>query len=130
MSNPSYIGMKKNSAVYYVSCHNGGRLEYNGRTLYEHYTTNEKVKELLSQGNMSYVKEEPEDAQYYKNWKDRSNNNYWHGTYDVDRNRRPKRADGGMPCYLWNGVEWLYSPEDGEVWFPLAAAFESQLRFC
>ena len=125
MSNPSFIGMKKNSAVYYVYCHNNGTLERNGRMLYENYTTPEKVEELLKHGNMSYFKEKPEKIQYYKFWEEKGYADYV-GTYNVDRNRRPREASSGAPCYLWNGVEWLYSPEDGEVWFPLAAAFESR----
>lgn len=126
MSSPHYIGMKKNSAISYVYCHNGAGLEYNGKTLYENYKTTEQVEALLEHGGMSYLKEVPEEKQYYKFWKGKTH----YATYDVDKHRRPREADGGTPCYLWNGVEWLYSPRDGEVWFPLAAAFERQISWC
>ena len=126
MSNPSYIGIKRNNSYYYVYCHNGKSLSENGKTLYENYKTTEQVQELLEHGNMSYITTRPEEKQYYKF---RGQKGY-RGTYNVDRFHRPREADGGTPCYLWNGSEWLYSPEDDEIWVPLAAVFQKQLEWC
>ena len=120
MGSPHYIGTKRDKSIYYVYCHNGSKLHYNGRTLYDHYRTTEQVEELLEHGGMSYLAKEPEEGQYYKFWEGRTKE---YGSHSVDAYGRAYNADGGTPCYLWNGTEWLYSPEDGPTWIRLSGVF-------
>lgn len=59
MSTRSYIGIKeKDGSFNLVYCHWDGYIGWNGRILYNHYKTEEKVRKLLSMGNMSSLGKE------------------------------------------------------------------------
>lgn len=130
MSSPNYIGIKRGVAHYYVYCHGGQHLSENGRMLYEHYNTTEKVEQLLKKGGMSYLEKTPDKIPYYRDRETgRSHHVSTSGTWSTDRYNRPHCADGGAPCYLWDGTEWLYSPESDEVWVPLATVFQHPVNW-
>ena len=128
MSNPNYIGIKHKSTCYYVYCHDGCQLSENGRILYENYNTVERVNKLLAKGDMSYLGKTLEESSFYKDWKDRRHRRS--GTWSVNEYNRPRAADNNASCYLWDGQQWLYSPENDSVWIPLSAVFQHQLTWC
>jgi hypothetical protein len=57
MSTNSTIATKINGKTKKIYCHWDGYLENNGNTLLEHYTTQEKVEELINLGNISSLRE-------------------------------------------------------------------------
>jgi len=55
MSTRSRIGIKQGESVKSIYCHSDGYLDYNGLLLFKHYNTKEKVEELLSLGDASFL---------------------------------------------------------------------------
>ena len=54
MGTRSRIGIElQDHSIVSVYCHYDGYVEYNGKVLKEHYTTREKVSELIDGGSMS-----------------------------------------------------------------------------
>lgn len=54
MATRSNIGiLNQDGTVNYIYCHYDGYIDYNGKTLNEHYTTEDKVRELIDLGNLS-----------------------------------------------------------------------------
>ena len=59
MSTRSYIGIReKDGTSNLVYCHWDGYIGWNGNILYNHYKTEDKVRKLLSMGDMSCLGEE------------------------------------------------------------------------
>jgi hypothetical protein len=58
MSTNSSIAIKnEDGSVTAIYCHWDGNIEHNGHLLAKHYTTEEKVRELLALGNLSILGE-------------------------------------------------------------------------
>ena len=56
MSTRSNIGiLNEDGTVDYIYCHFDGYVENNGKILNEHYTTEEKVRELIALGDLSIL---------------------------------------------------------------------------
>lgn len=53
MSTRSYIGIKNGKTIEAIYCHRDGNPEYVGFILKKHYTTEEKVRELIALGGLS-----------------------------------------------------------------------------
>lgn len=53
MSTNSKICIKTDDGYIGIYCHNDGYPEHNGKILHEHYNTPEKIKELISPGDLS-----------------------------------------------------------------------------
>lgn len=64
MSTRSLIGLKKDKEIKYVYCHFDGYFENNGVILYEHYNTEERVKELIKRDFFS-LEIEIEKLEFY-----------------------------------------------------------------
>lgn len=63
MSTRSNIGVLNNDGtVTAIYCHWDGYVEYNGRILSEHYQEVEKVKELISGGDLSSLRQKIKPA--------------------------------------------------------------------
>lgn len=59
MTTKSRIGiMNEDTTITSVYCHWDGYPSYNGRILYENYNTEEKIRELLSYGDLSSLGED------------------------------------------------------------------------
>jgi hypothetical protein len=59
MATRSYIGkLNPDNTVSYIYCHYDGYLKHNGEVLNEHYTTEQKIDDLLSLGDISFLDEE------------------------------------------------------------------------
>lgn len=54
MSTRSTIGIKENGIIRSIYCHWDGYPENNGKILYEHYNSKEKVEELLRLGGFKF----------------------------------------------------------------------------
>lgn len=60
MATRSLIALQNNDkTITYIYCHNDGYLSHNGKILKEHYTDIEKIKKLLSLGDLSSLGIEP-----------------------------------------------------------------------
>jgi hypothetical protein len=57
MATRSRIGIKTGDTVRHIYCHWDGYPENNGKILLNHYTTPEKVNELIDGGNLSVLAE-------------------------------------------------------------------------
>jgi hypothetical protein len=57
MATRSRIGIKTGDTVRHIYCHFDGYPEHNGKILLNHYTTPEKVNELIDGGNLSVLAE-------------------------------------------------------------------------
>ena len=74
MSTRSNIGiLNEDGTVDYIYCHFDGYPEHNGKILNEHYTTEEKVRELIGLGDLSILAPELGEKQDFngprnKNW--------------------------------------------------------------
>ena len=67
MATRSLIGYLEPDGTYTaIYCHNDGYLSYNGFILLNHYNDIEKIKNLLSGGDVSSLKEEIEETKYFK----------------------------------------------------------------
>jgi hypothetical protein len=57
MSTNAFIGIRENNSITYIYNHSDGYVEYLGRMLLEHYSSEEKAKALVELGDVSVVKE-------------------------------------------------------------------------
>ena len=68
MATRSYIGkLNPDNTVTYIYCHYDGYLNHNGEILNEHYTTEQKIDDLLSLGDISFLDSEIGETQDFKN---------------------------------------------------------------
>lgn len=66
MSTRSYIGIVGKDGVDVVYCHSGGYPSGVGAILKEHYTTEDKVRELISGGDFSSLASDVKAVDYYQ----------------------------------------------------------------
>jgi len=67
MSTRSNIGiLNSDGTVDYIYCHFDGYPEHNGKILNEHYTTEEKVRELIGLGDLSMLGENIGEKQSFE----------------------------------------------------------------
>jgi hypothetical protein len=67
MATRSNIGiLNHNGIVDYIYCHYDGYIDHNGKILNEYYNTEEKVRELISLGDMSALTETIDSSIFYK----------------------------------------------------------------
>jgi hypothetical protein len=62
MATRSRIAFEENNEIKSIYCHWDGYLSNNGKILFENYTTLDKVKELISLGELSSLKETIEET--------------------------------------------------------------------
>jgi len=123
MATRSHIGKRNlDGTVDYIYCHNDGYPSYNGRILIEHYTTVDKVKELLALGDLSSLGENIGSKHDWRNPPEKECNAY-------GRDRGEKRAgarnklfqdllndDNVDYVYVFDGDYWeCYRTGDGEL---------------
>jgi hypothetical protein len=67
MGTRSNIGiLNQDGIVDYIYCHYDGYIDHNGKTLNEYYNTEEKVRELISLGDMNALTETIDSSIFYK----------------------------------------------------------------
>lgn len=117
MATRSYIGIRNlNDTVDYIYCHYDGYPSHNGKILAEHYTTLDKVKELLALGDLSILGAEIGE-QHNFNDRDTSLFRNWCLAYGRDRGERGTGAKLGdfKTVISGVGVDYVYI-FDGDYW--------------
>jgi hypothetical protein len=112
MATRSLIAIEKQNDVYdAVYCHFDGYLQHNGKVLLENYTTEEKVNELISKGEMSGLKETVDKCEFYT-----QRGEDLHVTKDISyTDLREKAQDMGCEyIYVFFPAEgtWQYSEDE------------------
>jgi hypothetical protein len=110
MSTRSRIGIElQNGSIVSAYHHSDGYPEWLGKTLTEHYTTKEKVTELIDGGDMSscWTKER---------WNDQLQKNYGSNYYSYRGEDCPPRLDADLCEYLLpaGSEEYAYLFTNGE----------------
>lgn len=134
MSTRSRIAYQEteNGPITSVYCHNDGYPAYNGQMLLDYYNTLEKVKELVSGGDMSSLDERcdtPGPQHHFDHrvdgytvyyGRDRGETNVDPDTHE-SRDKFEAWADGCDYAYLFAGGKWFYKYLFGgdSAWEPL-----------
>lgn len=115
MSTRSRIGiMEIDGSITSIYCHNDGYPEYNGRVLFQHYKTEEKIRELVSLGDISSLGENIGEKIDFNNIQLRENNKQV-VAYKRDRGELNSNSINHT-IYDWPaGVDFLYLFENG-IW--------------
>ncbi len=122
MSTRSNIGIiNRNGSVEMVYCHSDGYPSYNGKILLEHYSNEDKLRELLALGALSSLGAEIGEKHDFNDYAVAHKNN-WTTAYRRDRgetdvdSRKAKNANQALTSmeeylYLWdcNTLSWIYS---------------------
>ena len=115
MATSSTIGIRnEDGTVTAIYCHWGGYIDYNGMILKDHYTTTDKIRELISLGSISRLGPEVGEKQDF----DKPTNKNWCLVSGRDRGETDTEAKtyasiqqwqkhGEEYDYLWDGSEWL-----------------------
>lgn len=105
-------------------CHFDGYLDHNGVILFENYTTQEKVEELVGKGYLSGLDADIEKVELINDWQ----------PANEGRNDPRTNPDDYLKeeyNYLWDGEKWLvsdYSDFPKGVWKDLCEAIEEEKR--
>lgn len=112
-----------------IYCHWDGYLDHNGKILFEHYTTQKKVEQLVALGDISVLGPEigkkhpfdapPLDAEAYEKYQKKYGN--WCRVYGRDRGETGTEARvGDSLAEVWpeadTWTEFTYVWEDGKWW--------------
>ena len=126
MGTRSRIGIKnQDGTVTSVYCHWDGYLEHNGKILFGIYNTEEKIRELLSYGNISSL------ARYIGEKHDfNMKSPIWTTFYGRDRDEEDMEArihptvrdflkHSEEYNYLFKDGQWVYRSYEGKRWIKL-----------
>lgn len=106
MSAVNYIGRKTENGAEYIYCHWGGYMDQNAQILYDHYDDEDKVNELLSLGDASFIEPTIKKSKFYA----RDNGEVKARLItDVNSKHRPNVASNYDLCFLWTKGEWWVS---------------------
>lgn len=99
--------MLENGDIVGVYCHWDGYLENNGEILKNHYNTENKIDELLAQGDISSLGKDLESSTFYM--RDRNEKNCEMKTHkDIDSFKKYSQEYN----YIWINNKWLYGYGD------------------
>ena len=115
MSTSCWIGREKDDNIIYVYCKHGGIVDDIGKTLVENYNTEEKVSELLSNGDAEYIGETIKRSKFF--------NRKLEPRTDIAGNYRLWSATADQPCFLWKNGEWWVSTT---LWMNVEILLEKQ----
>ncbi|MBL8048106.1 MAG: hypothetical protein JNJ45_05440 [Chthonomonas sp.] len=122
MSTRSFIGRKVDFGFEAIYCHFDGYLAGVGTTLLKHYTTDEKVKQLLELGDISSLGSEIGEKHDFDNKTEETAN--WTRAYHRDRGEEFRsrisfntlkefvdcaKESWAEYIYLWDGTDWFVS---------------------
>ena len=138
MSTRSNIGiLNADKTVTYIYCHFDGYLGHNGKILSEHYTTEEKVRELIGLGDLSCLGEEIGEKQDFDQYP--RVNKTWCLAYGRDRgesNTEAKTIDyfeytkGDLEEYIYlftNEFGWEVRENGSGYWADLNKALKTMI---
>lgn len=117
MSTRSLIGiMNKDGSITNVYCHFDGYLDGVGITLVENYDTEDKVNDLLKNGDMSSLGDTISSCEFYK---DRGEDGIDAKTIPADvSNIKDVYYESGQNCW----ADYVYLFEDGKWYYSLERA--------
>jgi hypothetical protein len=117
MATRSYIGIRNSDdSVEYIYCHFDGYPSHNGAILTQHYTSLDKVKELIALGDLSILGAEIGEKHDF-NDKNTSLFKNWCLAYGRDRgeNNISARSDKFKQVVTDDNVDYVYV-FDGDYW--------------
>ena len=134
MSTRSNIGIiNRNGSVETIYCHSDGYPSYNGAILLEHYSNEDKLRELLALGDISSLGAEVGEKHSFDDYELAQANN-WTRVYGRDRGEKGTKvrkypnvslAANAMEeyLYLWDCKtnSWIFS-DHGDGFKPLTPA--------
>jgi hypothetical protein len=138
MSTRSMIAFDNGDVTYAIYCHYDGYIGGCGvgRTLYDYYNDIKKVEELIDLGNLSILRPELGEKQFF----DSPKNSDWCLAYGRDRGEEGQEAkeylsvlDAKMDfkgCdyfYVFDGNEWKVSQYGYRKWKSLNEYFEKEM---
>jgi hypothetical protein len=140
MATRSAIGMVRNDGkIVGIYCHWDGYIDYNGRLLYENYTTYDKVEELMKLGSLSSLGKEIGVKHDFE----LDTNGAFCTAYGRDRdeknceakvfNSKKEFVENYNECwaeyfYLFDNGEWRWTTELGKPFKKLSVAVEALER--
>ena len=108
MATRSTIGIKNSDgSVEAVYCHWDGYLEHVGKILSEHYNTEEKIRDLLSYGDISSLEKTTTDSVFYM--RDRKEKDQISFTLTAEEVKTKLIKHQQEFNYLWEDGRWTYS---------------------
>jgi hypothetical protein len=117
MATRSSIAVKTDNGIRSIYCHWNGFPDYNGAVLNEHYTSPEKIAQLIDLGDLSYLSDEVgTEPQDFNNPNSDITLAYGRdrGETDVDAVTHPnieswadlRKSSGCEYGYLWENGSW------------------------
>lgn len=119
MATRSRIGlMLDDGSIKQAYCHWDGYVEGVGLTLIENYDTYEKVKTLISFGDMSYLRPEISTAEPHSFEKPVNGVTVFYGRDRGEQNVEPKivSMDEWMNVFYSSGIDFYYLFSGGQWW--------------
>ena len=121
MSTNASITMKDQNKFKSIYCHWDGYITGVGKTLFEHYNTNEKVKQLIDLGNISFLEpscdkpeghtfETPVKGYTVAYGRDRQESNQEATVHDS-----LKQVERQNRNYYWDGENWYHLYRNGNI---------------
>jgi hypothetical protein len=109
MSTRSRIGMiYPNGEIKSIYCHFDGYFRGVGATLLEHYTTFDKVNELIELGDISALKNTTDETiSYYRDFKESFENTRPMINYSKYHFISSATQSGAEYYYLFDGASWI-----------------------
>jgi len=108
MSTRSRIGIEHSDGkITSVYCHHDGYLSDVGKTLYNHYNTEDRILELLTHGDMSSLGDTIESCEFYGNPADAALTHYTESQF---------REYAEEYNYLFRNGEWFWFYDDCPNW--------------
>lgn len=124
MSTRSNIAkLNEDGTATLIYCHSDGYPSYNGSILLEHYTTDQKVDELLALGDISSLGPEIGVKIDFNDWEAGRNQCRAYGRDRGEKGTEAQRKDFDFAehlceqeyLYLWKNGEWYFSDHGRKV---------------
>ena len=112
MSTRSSIAIKENNQIKSIYCHFDGYTSHNGKILYENYTDENMVNELINLGDISVLAESVNKSVAYS--RDRGEKH--HMSFHIDEKDWYKHEHSYN--YLWKDGKWYLNGNElvPEMW--------------
>lgn len=101
MSTRAFIGYIENDSYHHIYVHFDGYYDDVGQTLNEHYSSIEKIKELVNMGDASYILPTIEESNFYaRDWKEDLK------IRDCEKSKISNLTKWVEYVYAWDNNEW------------------------
>lgn len=122
MATRSTISIRNSDgSVTTIYCHWDGYLSYNGKILLNHYTTEEKIRQLMELGDISSLNEEIGEQHLFEFGYDKDETKTWCKSYKRDRgdlnsDARIYPSFEEMLSSMGQEYNYIFEPEDN-CWY-------------